>query len=106
MTQEEFRHEEVRELVSPEIHPLGFPQQAMQAEVGERPEKKDQSLDHREAARHQRREFPEKNGVCDQHWDSDRGIEKDSHAKVPVDTINIWNEKIIRTFTIKNNLFT
>jgi hypothetical protein len=96
--QEKFRHEKVRELVGPEIHPLWFPQQEMEAEVGERPEKKDQPLGRREAVRHPRRERPEKNGVCDQQRDSDRGIDEDSHAELPADHISVWNKWIIYTF--------
>ena len=87
--QEEFRHEEVRELVRPEIHPLGFPKQEMEAEVGQRPEKKDQPLGRREAARHPRRKPPEKNGVCDQQRDTDGGIKEDSHAEFTVDDVTI-----------------
>jgi hypothetical protein len=103
---EEFRHQEVRELVPPEIHPLGLPQQEMEAEVGEPPEQKDQPLGRREAARHPRRKPTEKNGVCDQQRDTDRGIEEDSHAEIPVDDITIWNKMIILVFPVQNNLFT
>jgi hypothetical protein len=96
----------MRELVAPEIHPLGFPQKAMQAQVGKRPAKKDQPLGHRKDARHPPREGPEKNGVCDQERNSDRGIEEDSHAQVPVVRINLWNKTIIYAFPGKKDLFT
>lgn len=87
--QEEFRRQKVREFVRPEVHPLGFAQQEMETEVGQRSEKKDQSLCRREAVRHPGREPPKKNGVCDQQGDSDRGIDEDSHAEVPVDHISV-----------------
>jgi len=81
--QEELRHEKMRELVRPEIHPLGFPQQAMQAEVGKRPEKEDQPLGRRQLPRQPRRERPKENGVCNQQRNPDQGIKEYSQTENP-----------------------
>jgi hypothetical protein len=78
----------------------------MQAQVGERPEKKNQPLRHRKDVRHPRRKNPEKNGVCDQYRNADRGIEQDSHAQIPAVRINLWNKKIIYAFLPGKYLFT
>jgi hypothetical protein len=78
----------------------------MEAEVGEPPEQNDQPLGPRETARHPRWKPTEKNGVCDQQRDTDRGIEEDSHAEIPVDDITIWNKMIILVFPVQINIFT
>jgi hypothetical protein len=61
----------------------------MQAEVSDRPEKKNQVLGRREAAREARRKRTEKNGVYDQERKSYRRIKEYPHADVPANRSTI-----------------